>query len=199
MKYIVDDLAAFLDRARLPNLLYDDVNTLSEEHIEKLRPKLRFRVAHDVGFACADLDDIVQETLARFLVAARESKVHDTADAGAYLNAICRNVIHEYHRRLMRDDVVPEMIPDAVDGRLSGAEQFDIRNAISMGLAQLSTRDRDILRAFYIEEKPKQEILEAFGLSYDQFRVVLCRAKERFRAIYNGQVKQSAGSVHKRV
>lgn len=172
---------------------------LSEEDIEKLRPKLRFRVAHQVGFACADLEDIVQETLARFLVALREGKLRDTTGAGAYVNSICRNVIHEYHRRVMRDDTMPEIIAEPADGRISGAEQFEIRDAVSLGLAQLSARDREILRAFHIEEKPKQEVLETFGLSYEQFRVVLCRAKERFRAIYNGEVKQSTGRVHKRV
>lgn len=141
----------------------------------------------------------MQETLSRFLAALREGKLRDAIGAGGYLNAICRNVIHEYHRRLMRDNALPEIIPDPADGRLSGAEQFEIRDAISLGLAQLSTRDREILRAFYIEEKSKQQILETFGLSYDQFRVVLCRAKERFRAIYNGPVKQRAGPVHKRI
>ena len=60
--------------------------------MESLRPKLRFRVAHQVGFACADLEDIAQETLARFLVAQREGEIRDTGGAGAYLNAICRNV-----------------------------------------------------------------------------------------------------------
>ena len=35
----------------------------------------------------------------------------------------------------------------ALRAQLSGAEQFEMRDAIQMGLAQLSTRDREILRA----------------------------------------------------
>jgi RNA polymerase sigma-70 factor, ECF subfamily len=170
-----------------------------EDEIEKLRPKVRFRVAHEVGWACADLNDMVQDILTRFLLAVRQEKVRDPAAVGAFLNGICRNVIYEYRRRLLREDAMPEIIPDPADKRLSGAEQFEMRDAIAIGLAQLSARDREILRAFYIEEKSKEEILEASGLSYEQFRVVLCRAKERFRAIYNGRVQQRATSGHSKV
>jgi len=172
---------------------------LREDEIETLRPKVRFRVAHEVGFACADLDDIVQDALQRFLVALREEKVRDAAAVGSYLNTICRNIIYEYRRRLFRGEAMPEPIQEPADSRLSGAEQFEMRDAISLGLAQLSSRDREVLRAYYIEERSRQEILEDFGLSYEQFRVVLCRAKERFRAIYTGQVKQRAVSGHSRV
>jgi RNA polymerase sigma-70 factor (ECF subfamily) len=169
---------------------------ICEDDVEKLRPRVRFRVAQQVGWVCADLDDIVQETLARFLVAVRQDKLHSPAAVGAFLNSICRNVIFEYRRRLMRDGVMPEIIPDPSDKRLSGAEQLEIRDAITQGLAQLSSRDRQILRAFYIEEKTKEEILALTGLSYEQFRVVLCRAKERFRTSYNARLQQARGQRH---
>jgi DNA-directed RNA polymerase specialized sigma24 family protein len=54
----------------------------SEEDIEKLRPRVRFKVCYDVGFYCPDVDDIVQETLTRFLVATREEKIHNLAARG---------------------------------------------------------------------------------------------------------------------
>lgn len=171
----------------------------SEDEIEKLRPRVYFRVAHEAGWACADLDDMVQESLTRFLLALREQKVRDPAAGGAFLNGICRNVVYEYRRRLLREDAMAEIIPDPADKRLSGAEQFEMRDAIAVGLAQLSARDREILRAFYIDERSKDAILAASGLSYEQFRVVLCRAKERFRAIYTGRVQQRAASGHTKV
>jgi RNA polymerase sigma-70 factor, ECF subfamily len=166
---------------------------LGEDEIEKLRPKVRFRLAQQVGFACADLDDLVQDTLARFLVAVRQDKVRDPAFIGGFLNGICRNVVLEYRRRLVRGDSMPEIIGEPVEKRLSGAEQFEIREAIAAGMAQLSQRDREILRALYFEEKTKEEILERYNLTDQRFRVILCRAKERFRAIYLGRLKQSSG------
>jgi RNA polymerase sigma factor (sigma-70 family) len=168
----------------------------SEDRVEELRPKVRFRIAHQVGWACADLEDLVQETLTRLLLAVRQNKVRDPAGMGGFLNGICRNVVFEYRRRLLRDDMVPEMLPDPADKRLSGAEQFEIRHAIALALAQLSPRDREILRAFYIDQASKQQMLESFSVSYEQLRVVLCRAKVRFRAIYTRGVQQTAFSGH---
>ena len=72
----------------------------------------------------------------------------------------------------------------------------ELRQAIAQGMEQLSERDRRILRAFYLEEKSKDEILRQTGMTDENFRVVLCRAKERFRAIYLEQTKHRGTSRH---
>jgi hypothetical protein len=53
-----------------------------------------------------------------------------------------------------------------------------------------------VLRAFYLEEKSRAEILKNMALTDENFRVILFRAKERFRAIYLGQAKHPGGSGH---
>ncbi len=169
---------------------------LSGEDLEKLRPKVRFKVCYDVGFYCPDVDDIVQETLARYLVALREEKIRDPAAAGAFLNGICRNVISEYRRRNMRVEPMPDVVPEPPRQGIAEADLFELRQAIARGLEQLSERDRRILRAFYLEEKSKEEILKQTGMTDENFRVVLCRAKERFRAIYVEQAKHPGLSRH---
>jgi RNA polymerase sigma-70 factor (ECF subfamily) len=157
---------------------------LSGEDLERLRQKLRFNVGYHVSFACPDLEDIVQEALTRFLQAAREEKMRSVEASGAFLNGICRNVIFEYRRKINRDDQMPEVIPEPPAKGLPESDLFEMREAIARGLEQLAERDRRILREFYLEEKTKEEILKATGLTDENFRVVLCRAKERFRAIY---------------
>ena len=168
----------------------------SDEEYENLRTRLRFKVCYDVGFACPDGEDIVQETLARFMVAAREGKILNPAAAGAFLNGICRNVISEYRRRALREDPMPEATPEPPARAIGDADLFELRQAISQGLSGLSERDRRVLRGFYLEEKSKDAILSEFGMSDENFRVVLCRAKERFRAIYLEQTKHRAASRH---
>ena len=42
-------------------------------------------------------------------------------------------------------------------------------------------RDRDLLRAIFLEEKEKDEICREFGVDREYLRVLLHRAKERFR------------------
>ena len=168
----------------------------SDADLEKLRPKLRYRVRYEVGFYCPDVDDIVQETIARVLVATRDEKIQNPAAVGAFLNGVCRNVISEYRRRNMRDEPMPEVVPEPPSKGIAETDLFDLRQAIAQGLDQLSDRDRRILRAFYLEEKPRAEILRETGLTEENFRVVLCRAKERFRAIYVEQTKHRAPSRH---
>ena len=170
--------------------------SLSGEEIEKLRPKLRFKVCYEVGFLCPDVDDIVQESIARFLVATQEEKVRNPEAAAAFLHGICRNVISEYRRRSQRDEPMPDVIPEPPGKALPESDLFEIRQAIARGMEQLPDRDRRILRAFYLEEKTKEEILKLMGLTDQNFRVVLCRAKERFRSIYIELTKHRAVLRH---
>jgi RNA polymerase sigma-70 factor (ECF subfamily) len=168
----------------------------SVEELEKLRPKVRFKVCYEVGFYCPDIDDIVQETMVRFIVATQAEKIQKPEAVGAFLNGICRNVISEYRRRNMRDEPMPELIPEPPSKGIQDSDLFELREAIGQGLEQLSERDRRVLRSFYLEEKSKEEILKQTGMSDENFRVVLCRAKERFRAIYLEQTKHRGASRH---
>jgi RNA polymerase sigma-70 factor (ECF subfamily) len=171
----------------------------SGEDLERLRPKVRFKVCYDVGFFCPDVDDIVQEALMRFMLAAREDKIHNQAAVGAFLNGICRNVVSEYRRRNMRDEPMPEVVPEPPGKSIPEAELFELRDAIAQGMEQLSERDRRVLRAFYLEEKSKDEILKQTGMTDENFRVVLCRAKERFRAIYLERTQHPGNSRHSEI
>jgi RNA polymerase sigma-70 factor, ECF subfamily len=170
--------------------------SLLGEDLEALRPRLRFKVCYEVGFLCPDVDDLVQETLARFLLASQKEQVRNPEAAGAFLNGICRNVILEYRRRSQRDEPMPEVVPEPPGKALPKAELFELREAIARGMLELPDRDRRILRAFYLEEKTKEEILKQAGMTDQNFRVVLCRAKERFRRIYVEQTKHRALSRH---
>jgi RNA polymerase sigma-70 factor (ECF subfamily) len=170
--------------------------TYSDEDIEKLRPKVSLKVSHEVGFFCPDIDDLVQETLTRFLIAVQKETVRNPESLGAYLNGICRNVILEYWRRSTREAPMPDLIPEPPAKGLPEAELLEMRQAIALGMEQLTSRDRQVLTAFYLEEKTKEEILKMTGMSDENFRVVLCRAKERFRGIYNQYAKHRGPSAH---
>lgn len=166
----------------------------SGTEIEEFRPRLRVKVRYHVGFACPDVEDIVQETLARFLLAAQNGKLNDVEAVGGYLNGICQNVIFEYRRRWARAGPDSAEAPERADQRVTETELFEMREAIAAALRELAPRDRQILRAFFLEERSKSEILSMMGLSEENFRVVLCRAKDRFRQIYVSAVKHSATS-----
>jgi RNA polymerase sigma-70 factor (ECF subfamily) len=132
----------------------------------------------------------------RFMQAWRDEKIQNQAAVGAFLNGICRNVVSEYRRRNMRDEPMPDVVPEPPGKSIPESELFELRQAIARGMEQLSERDRRVLRAFYLEEKSKDEILQQTGMTDENFRVVLCRAKERFRAIYLEQTKHRGNSRH---
>jgi RNA polymerase sigma-70 factor, ECF subfamily len=48
----------------------------------------------------------------------------------------------------------------------------------------LSEKDRRLLRAIFFEEKDKAEICHEFGVDRDYLRVLLHRAKQSFRTLY---------------
>ncbi|HVV44303.1 MAG TPA: hypothetical protein VHC72_03835, partial [Bryobacteraceae bacterium] len=96
----------------------------------------------------------------------------------------CRNVILEYRRRVRREPLADPDIPVKDTGVRPEAEVFEMRQAIDQGLAELAERDQRILRSLYLEGREKEDICREWGMTDAQFRVVLFRAKERFRRAY---------------
>lgn len=160
---------------------------LSQPSIERLRLKLRYKVLYHLGHNCADVDDLVQETLARYYRAEQRQQIRNTEEFGAFLNGVCRNVILEYRRRQRREPLADPDVPVAETGVRPDAEVFEMRDAIDAGLKDLSERDRAILRSLYLEGREKEAICRQWGMSDAQFRVVLFRAKERFRRAWESR------------
>ena len=168
---------------------------LNEPSLERLRLKLRYKVLYHVGHNCPDVDDLVQESLARFLRAEQRHQIRNTDEFGAFLNGVCRNVILEYRRRVRREPILDQdaTIPDV--GVRPESEVFEMRDAIDNGLAGLVERDRMILRSLYLEGKDKEDICKEWNMTDAQFRVVLFRAKERFRRVYS-DMKRTVAARH---
>jgi len=162
---------------------------IDETLLERLRLKLRYKVLYHVGHNCADVDDLVQESLARFIRAGQRHQIRNTEEFGAFLNGVCRNVILEYRRKVRREPIADQDCTVPERGVRPDAEIFELREAIDSGLAELADRDRAILRSLYLDGKEKDEICREWNMSDAQFRVVLFRAKERFRRAYHGEIK----------
>jgi RNA polymerase sigma-70 factor (ECF subfamily) len=169
---------------------------LSESAIDRLRLKLRYKVLYHVGHNCADVDDLVQETLVRFFRAEQRQIIRNTEELGAFLNGVCRNVILEYRRRIRREPTIDPDTPVPDSGIRPEADTLELRDAIDNGLKELAERDRMILRSLYLEGKEKEHICRDWGMSDAQFRVVLFRAKERFRRAYSTEMKRSVPDEH---
>jgi RNA polymerase sigma-70 factor (ECF subfamily) len=59
-----------------------------------------------------------------------------------------------------------------------------MKDRVRQIIGELPKKDRDLLRAFFLEEKDKEEVCAQFGVERDYLRVLLHRAKDKFRVLY---------------
>ena len=163
--------------------------------VQRLRLKLRHKVAYHLGYYCPDIDDVVQETLARLLVALRDDRIRNLESLGAFASATCNNVIHEY-RRGRRREVGYDVDPPVDRTTPSGARLLEVQNLVATTLSELPERDRNLLSDFYLEEKSPEQICRETGLTENYLRVALFRARERFRKISDPGVKYHSAERH---
>ena len=147
-----------------------------------LRIKLRARM-----LASETVEDLRQETFIRVFVKLREDGIRQPERLGAFVNFTCNNVLMEFYRSSSRtspwDDSYLEMPDHAVD-----TESFlitkQMKERVRQVIGELPKKDRDLLRAYFLEERDKDEVCKQFGVDRDYFRVLLHRAKDKFRVLY---------------
>jgi RNA polymerase sigma-70 factor, ECF subfamily len=174
------------DKAYLERLRERDVPT--EQHFVAYFSKLLFIKLRSRVHSPDSIDDIRQETFVRvFKTIQKEGGVHYPERLGAFVNSVCNNVLQEFFRSSGRNDLLeteaaepPDQRVD-LEGMLSSKQSRERIRAI---LAQLSEKDRQLLRAIFWEERDKDEICRDFGVDRDYLRVMLHRAKNSFKASY---------------
>ena len=134
------------------------------------------------------VDDVRQETLARVIASLRrEGGIRQPERFGAFVNSVCKNVLREHARDwhrvqpLQQDQLEP---PDKVVDLERALISHETKHKVREILGEMKQRDRDLLRAIFLEEKGKDEICREFGVDREYLRVLLHRAKERFRASF---------------
>ena len=144
----------------------------------KLRSRLQSREA---------IEDVRQETFARFYAALHEGKILHPERLGSFVNSICNNVLLEHYRTSARHSSLEDEEKDvracATDllGLLSARET---EKKVLEVLDQLSERDRRLLREVFLEERDKDEVCRDFGVDREYLRVLLYRAKQSFKSLY---------------
>jgi DNA-directed RNA polymerase specialized sigma24 family protein len=103
------------------------------ETLDKFRLKLRNKVRYHVGGVCPDVEDIVQETLVRFLRLAEDDRIRSPGNLGGLLNGVCNNVILEYRRRLWREERYEPEFREDRHPAVPEAELMEVREAVDVG------------------------------------------------------------------
>ena len=148
-----------------------------------LQIKLRSRLSSKQA-----IEDIRQETFARVLAAVRsEAGIREPERLGAFVNSVCNNVLLEFYRASSRNPEEAENAPELadptidLDGFLASKETSAMVRSV---LQRLPEKDRLLLRAIFLEEKDKDQVCRELGVERDYLRVLLHRAKQSFRSLY---------------
>ncbi|MCC7242099.1 MAG: sigma-70 family RNA polymerase sigma factor [Acidobacteria bacterium] len=171
------------DQAYIDRLIGRDSDT--ERHFVRyfgdlLNLKLRTRLRSP-----ALVEDARQETFRRVLTTLKEKGgLASAGSLGAFVNGVCNNVLFETYRaggradQLAEDHDPPDEGRATVEAGLISAEQ---RGRVQQALASLPDKERQILRWLFFEERDKDEICRELNVDRNYLRVLVHRAKARFR------------------
>ncbi len=127
--------------------------------------------------------DVRQETLLRVLETVRSGALEHPERLGAFVCAVCNNVLLEQLRaegRMQAGKAAPEPADEraVLDRELIDEDR---RRQVRTILGELTEKDRILLRMIFFEETAREDACHLLGVTPEYLRVVLHRAKARFR------------------
>lgn len=140
------------------------------------------------------IDEIRQETFLRVLLIVRRDGIQHPERLGAFVSSVCSNVVLEFFRSESRSAPMPENMPEVADDAPGPESELSLdqqKKRVRKILEMLPQKDRELLRQMFLEERDKDEICRTFNVDREYLRVLLHRAKARFRAA----LEQTAGAA----
>jgi RNA polymerase sigma-70 factor, ECF subfamily len=154
----------------------------------KLRRRLRMR---------EDVEDLRQEVFLRVLRSLRQGQVERPECLGAYVSAVGNHVICEYLRTKAKAIQWDENAPEPRDPGTGIERELvseESRRLVRNLIDEMPPKDRNLMRAVFLEERDKDTVCSEQGVGRDYLRVLLHRAKKRFRQLLTESQKPGAHS-----
>ena len=173
------------DRAYLDRLASGDPDT--ERHFTRyfgdlLSIKLRSRLRSP-----AQVEDARQETFLRVMKALRQpGGIQSPGGFGAFVNTVCNNVLFEMYRAHSKTTPLEEEVGAAIPAPGVDAETAagldEDRAQVRTVMESLPHKERQLLHWLFFEECDKDEVCRRLNIDRNYLRVLLHRAKQRFKA-----------------
>ncbi len=160
----------------------------TEEHFTRyfgslLTMKLRRRLRSP-----AAVEDAKQETFLRVLTAIRRRGLQTPGALGAFVHSVCNNVLFELYRAGSRttplEEGAEQALPDQTAPPETQMSDEEERAHVRRVISTLPDRERELLQWIFFDELDKDEICRRLTVDRDYLRVLLHRAKQRFRVEY---------------
>jgi RNA polymerase sigma-70 factor (ECF subfamily) len=133
------------------------------------------------------IEDASQETFLRVLTYFRAGKKLDNPSSlPGFVYAICHNVALEFLRAHTRHDQLPERFNDPAGAGPDPERQVvteERKAQVRRLLGELPEKDRRLLKRVFLDEEDKDAVCREFQVDRNYLRVLLHRARTRFRAV----------------
>ncbi len=161
------------------------------ELVEEFGPTIRPILIKRTG-SVQLANDLCQDTFIVTLRKLRAGELRKPQCLSAFIRQTAVNICTDYYRRERRyvhqDDRVISRHHSHRDNKAKEIDSETTRAVLEAALDQLTmSRDREILRRFYLDDQDKARICSDLGLSAAHFDRVLYRARQRMRVLINQQ------------
>jgi RNA polymerase sigma-70 factor (ECF subfamily) len=133
------------------------------------------------------IDEIRQETFARVLKHLKSGKpIHYPERFGGFVLGVCNNIMLEVITSEFGRTQGGELPIDPPDQRARADSELvteERKQAVMNVISEMPEKDGILLKWLYLEEAERSEICQRFNVDADYLRVLLHRAKQRFREI----------------
>ncbi len=157
---------------------------------------VRFYLCRQLGVQ--DLDDRVHDTFVVVVQAIRRGELREPERLMGFVRTIVRRQVASHidkavqTRREQLDLDASSRVADPHGNPEEAAIFHQKEDLIRKVLSELTSRDREILTRFYLEEETQEEICTEMTLTETQFRLLKSRAKSRFGELGKKRLAQGA-------
>jgi RNA polymerase sigma-70 factor (ECF subfamily) len=139
-------------------------------------------------------DDLYQETFCIVIEKVREGDVREAERLSGFVCGVARNRVIKHFQRATQQERLTET-EETVSLTQPGHDQLKelLRKESAEIVRQIlkemtNERDIEVLFRFYLAEDDKEQICADLGLTSLQFNLVLHRARERYRELYERRI-----------
>ena len=131
--------------------------------------------------------DLHQEIMGRVVESLRQERFDESQDFRAYVQAVARYTALQAMNSRHRKDAIPVLNEEHL-GRAPGAEASVVsRHLARQVLEQASDGCRELLRAYFLDQRSYAEIAESLGVPVGTVKSRLVRCLEKAHRVLHGQ------------
>jgi RNA polymerase sigma-70 factor (ECF subfamily) len=148
---------------------------------------------------CEECDDLMHDAFTIVVLAIKRGALRDPLCLMGYVQTVVRiQIAHAINRlvRIRQEESDTDFGRNVADSKNNPEQDYEFREQVDfmkVVLGELSSRDREILSRYYLNEETQAEICLQMGLTGTQFRLLKCRAKERFGKL--GRTRMLRGAL----